>query len=60
MAEQLFIAGRIHTVINIWEFIKLPGEEIEDLLEDFIKYIVELYVGPNHNVEMDEEVVKQP
>ena len=39
------------------EFIKLLGEEVEDLLEDLIEYIAELYAGPNCNIEIDEEVV---
>ena len=60
MVEQLLIAGRIHAVINIWEFIKLPGKEVEDLLEDLIKHIVELYTGPNCDTEIDKEVIKQP
>ena len=60
MAEQLLAAGRIYAIINIWEFIKLPGEEVEDLLEDLIEYIVELYVGPNRDAETNKEVVEQP
>ena len=60
MAEQLLAAGRIHAVINIWEFIKLLGKEVEDLSKDLIKYVVELYVGPNYNIETDKEAVKQP
>jgi hypothetical protein len=31
MAKQLLIAGRIHAIINIWEFIKLLGKEVKDL-----------------------------
>ena len=58
MAEQLLAAGRIHTVINIWEFIELLGEEVEDLSEDLIEHIVELYAGPDRDVEMDEEAVE--
>ena len=60
MAEQLLAAGRIHAVINIQEFIKLPGEEVEDLSKDLIKHIVELYAGPNRDTETDKEAVKQP
>ena len=60
MAEQLLAVGRIHAVINIQEFIKLPGEEVEDSLEDLIKYIVELYIGPNCDIETDKEAIKQP
>ena len=46
--------------MNIQDFIKLPGEEVEDLTEDFIKYIVELYAGPDRDAETDKEVVEQP
>ena len=58
MAKQLLAVGRIYVIINIWEFIKLLGKEVEDLLEDFIKYIVELYTRPNYDVEIDKEVIK--
>ena len=47
-------------MINIQDFIKLLGEEVEDLTEDLIKYIAELYAGPDCDVETDEEVVEQP
>ena len=30
---------------NIQDFIKLPGKEVEDLLEDLIKSIAELYAS---------------
>src|ERR1700722_7722751 len=30
MAEQLHTAGRVRNVINIRNFIELPGEEVED------------------------------
>ena len=60
MAEQLLAAGRIHAVINIWEFIKLLGKEVDDLSKDLIKYVVELYIGPDRNTETDKEVVEQP
>ena len=60
MVKQLLVAGRIYTVINIQEFIELLGKEVEDLLEDLIKYIVELYIGPNRDAETDEEAIKQP
>ena len=33
---------------------------MEDLLEDFIKYIIKLYTGPNRNIEIDKKVIKQP
>jgi len=60
MAEQLLAAERIHAVINIREFIKLPGKKVEDSLEDLIKYIVELYTGPDRDAETDKEAIKQP
>ena len=44
--------------MNIQDFIKLLGEEVEDSSEDLIEHIAELYVGPNRNAETDEEVVK--
>jgi hypothetical protein len=47
-------------VINIQDFIKLLGEEVEDLTEDLIKHIAELYAGPDRDAETDEEVVEQP
>ena len=59
IAEQLLVAGRIYAIINIWEFIKLLGKEVEDLSKDLIKYVVELYIGPNCNTETDKEAVKQ-
>ena len=46
--------------MNIWEFIKLLGKEVEDSSEDLIKHIVELYVGPNCNAEIDKKAIKQP
>ena len=58
MVEELQAAGRIHTVINIQDFIKLPGEEVEDSIEDLIKYIAELYAGPDRDTKTDEEVIK--
>ena len=58
IVEQLLAAGRIYAVINIREFIKLPGKEVEDSSKDLIKYIVELYAGPNCDVEIDKEAVK--
>jgi len=60
IAEQLLIAGRIYAVINIWEFTKLLGKEVEDLFKDLIKYIVGLYAGPNRNAGIDKEAVEQP
>ena len=60
LAEQLYMAGRIRTVTNIQDFIELPGEEVEDSLEDLIESIAELYAGPDRDAETDEEVVDQP
>ena len=60
MAEQLLTAGRIRTIINIRNFIKLPGKEVEDSSEDLIEHIAELYAGPNRDTETDKEVIKQP
>ena len=60
MAGELQAAGRIHAVINIQDFIKPPSKEVEDLTEDLIEYIAELYTGPNHNTETDKEAIKQP
>jgi len=33
---------------------------VEDLIEDLIKHIAELYAGPDRDAETDKEVVKQP
>ena len=44
-------------MIDIRNFIKLPGKEVEDLLEDLIKSIAELYIGPNRDIEIDKEVI---
>ena len=33
---------------------------MEDLLEDLIKYVAELYIGPDRDIEIDKEVIKQP
>ena len=60
MAEELQAVGRIRAVTNIQDFIKLPGKEVEDLTEDLIKHIAELYTGPDRDAETDKEVVKQP
>ena len=57
LAEQLYTAGRIHTIINIQDFIKLPDEEVKDSLEDLIKNITELYTGPNRDAETDKKVI---
>ena len=55
MAEQLYMVGRICDVINIWNFIELLGEEIEDLTEDLIEHVAKLYAGPNRNAETNED-----
>ena len=43
--------------MNIQDFIKLLGKKVEDLLEDLIKSIVELYIGPDRDIEIDKEVI---
>ena len=43
---------------NIQDFIELLGEEVEDLMEDLIKHIAELYIGPDCDAEIDKEVIK--
>ena len=55
IAEQLHTAGRFYDVINIRNFIKLPGKEVEDLAKDLIKQVAELYAGPNCNTETDKD-----
>jgi hypothetical protein len=60
LAEQLHTAGRIRAVVDIWNFIKLPGKEVEDSPEDLIKSIAELYAGPDRDMETDKEVIDQP
>jgi len=55
MAEQLHMAERICNVINIQDFIKLPGEEVEDLAEDLIEQVEELYAGLDCDAETDED-----
>ena len=44
-------------MVDIRNFIKLPGKEVEDLLEDLIKSIIELYIGPDRDIEIDKEVI---
>ena len=44
-------------MVDIRNFIKLPGKEVEDLLEDLIKSIAELYIGPDRDMEIDKEVI---
>ena len=60
MAKQLYRAGRVRNIINICNFIKLPGEEVEDLTEDFIEDVAELYAGPDRDAETDKDESKQP
>ena len=57
LVEQLHTAGRIRAVTNIQDFVELLGEEVEDLLEDLIESIAELYAGPDRNTEIDKEVI---
>ena len=59
MAEQLYAAGRIYKLINIQNFIHLPGEDIVDFTEDLIKHIAELYTGPDRDAETDKEDSQQ-
>jgi len=56
MAEQLHTAGRVRNVINIRNFIELPGKEVEDLIEG----VAELYAGPDRDAETDEDESEQP
>ena len=58
MAKQLYTAGRVYNVINIHNFIKLPGEEVEDSTKDLIEEVAELYAGPNRNTETDKDESK--
>jgi hypothetical protein len=55
MAEQLHAAGRFYNVTNIRNFIKLLGEEVEDLAKDLIKHVAELYAGPDRDAETDKD-----
>ena len=55
IVEQLYIAGRFYNVINIRNFIKLLGKEVEDLAKDLIKHVVELYAGPDRDAETDKD-----
>ena len=60
ITEQLHTAGRVRNVTNIHNFIELPGKEVKDSTEDLIKYVAELYVGPDRDTETDEDESKQP
>ena len=55
MVEQLHTAGRVRNIINIHNFIELPGEEVEDSTEDLIEHVAELYAGPDCDAETDED-----
>ena len=57
LVEQLYTVGSIRAMINIQDFIKLLGKEVEDSPEDLIKSIAELHIGPNRDVEIDKEVI---
>ena len=46
--------------MNIRNFIKLPGEEVEDSAKDLIKHIAELYAGPDRDAETDKDDFTQP
>ena len=58
IAEELQAVGKIRAIINIQDFIKLLGKEVEDLIENLIEYVAELYARPNCNTEINKEVVK--
>ena len=60
MTEQLRTAGRICNVINIHNFIELPGEEVGDSTKDLIEHVAELYAEPNRDAEIDEDESEQP
>ena len=60
MAEQLRAAGRIRELINIQNFIHLPGEDVVDSTEDLIEHVAELYAGPDRDAETDKEDSQQP
>ena len=60
MVEQLYTAGRVHNITNICNFIKLLGEEVEDLAKNLIKHIAKLYAGPNRDIETDKDNFAQP
>jgi len=58
MVKQLHTVGKVRNVINIRNFIKLLSEEVENLTKDLIEYIVELYAGPDCNIEIDKSKSK--
>jgi len=60
MVKQLHTAGRVRNVINIRNFIELLGKEVEDLTKDLIKEVVELYAGPDCDIETNKDGSEQP
>ena len=54
------MAGRIRNVTNIWDFIELPGKEVEDSAKNLIKQVAKLYVGPDRDAETDKDSSEQP
>jgi len=58
IVEQLYTVGRVRNIINIHNFIKLLGKEVKDLTKDLIKYVAELYIGPNRDAEIDKDKSK--
>ena len=60
MAEQLHTAGIVCDVTNIRDFIELLCEEVENLTEDLIEHVAELYAGPNCDAETDKDESEQP
>jgi len=55
IAEQLHATGRFHGVIDIRNFIKLPGKAVEDSAEDPIEHVTEPYAGPVRDAETNED-----
>jgi hypothetical protein len=55
MVEQLYTIGRFYNVMNICNVIKLLGKEVEDLAEDLVKHVAELYAGPDRDAETDKD-----
>ena len=51
IVEQLRIVERVYNIINIRNFIKPLGKEVEDLAKDLIKHVTKLYIGPNRDIE---------
>ncbi len=49
------MAWRVYIIINIRNFIKLLVKEVEDSTEDLIKHVVELYIGPDRDIETDKD-----